>query len=113
MTTSKRPDDKPYDFNLDAVKVEKDLPPFRFPYKGEQFEMKHREYLDQIPILEANESGGDATATLTALRTALGKEQWEKIRKLGLFRKQMNALLNAYDEFCGAEQGESSGSTDS
>jgi hypothetical protein len=111
-TTKKAADNEPFDFNLDAVKVEKDLRPFRFHFGGRRFEMTHRELLDQIPILEAAERGGDAEATLVSLRAALG-DQWEDFRKLGLKGKRLEKLLKAYEEFCGAEQGESSGSTDS
>jgi hypothetical protein len=112
MTTKKAPDDKPFDFNLDAVKVEKDLRPFRVNFGGRRFQMVHRELLDQIPILEAVERGGDAEATIVSLRAALG-DQWEDFRKLGLKAKQRESLLKAYEEFCGTDLGESQGSTDS
>lgn len=106
-------DDQPFDFNLDAVKVEESLRPFRFNYGGKRWEMAHRETLDQLPIMEAAESGGDFAATLEMLRAAMGSEQWQRFRKLGLRRKQMQELSEAYDRFCGTELGESQGSTDS
>jgi hypothetical protein len=112
MTPQKPADDEPYDFNLDSIKVEKTLRPFRFHYSGKRWVMTHRELLDQVPLLEAAERGGDAEATIVSLRTALG-DQWEDFRKLGLREKQMNALVTKYGEFCGTSQGESAGSTDS
>lgn len=115
MSTTRARDDEPFDFNLNSVKVEKTLRPFRFLYgpKNERFEMAHRETLDNIPILEAAESGGDPAATLVSLRAALGDEQWERIRALGLSGPRLTALSKAYDKFCGTDQGESEGSTDS
>ncbi|WP_242890281.1 hypothetical protein [Actinomadura litoris] len=115
MTTRKPADDEVADFNLNSVKVEKDLRPFRFLYgpKNQRFEMKHRELLDQVPLLEAAERGGEAEATIVSLRAALGDEQWEEIRKLGLREKQMNELITQYGKFCGTSAGESEGSTDS
>lgn len=113
MTTRKAADDEPFDFNLDAVKVEKDLRPFRFHYGGKRWTLAHRETLDQIPLLEAMESGGEAAATLASLRAAMGGEQWDRFRGLGLKMPQMTKLTQAYDRFCGTDQGESEGSTDS
>ncbi len=112
MSTTKARDDEPFDFNLDAVKVEKDLRPFRFHYGGKRWEMAHRETLDNLPLLEAAESGGDPAATLVSLRAAMG-DQWEEFRKLGLKGKQLTELVRAYDRFCGTDQGESEGSTGS
>ncbi|MFD0902329.1 hypothetical protein [Actinomadura sediminis] len=115
MTTSKaRPsDDQPFDFNLDAVKVEGELRPFRFHFGGKRWEMAHRETLDQIVLLEAMESGGEAAATLASLRAAMGDEQWDRFRKLGLKSSQLTRLSQEYDKFCGTEPGESGGSTGS
>ena len=113
MSTPKARDDEPFDFNLDAVKAEKDLRPFRFHYGGKRWEMAHRETIDNLPLLEAAESGGDAVATLLSLRTAMGDEQWARFRKLGLRGPQLTALSQAYDKFCGTDQGESEGSTGS
>lgn len=105
-------DDKPFDFNLDAVKAEaKKLPPFRVHYKGRRWEMTHRQHLDQIPLLEAA-ARSEAEGMLAGLQAALGK-QWEDFRKLGLNGDQIEALVDAYNEYCGAEPGESSGSTGS
>lgn len=112
MTNAKPKDNEPFDFNLDSVKVEKDLRPFRVNFHGKRYEMTHRELIDQVPILEAAERGGEAEATIVSLRTSFG-DQWPDIRKLGLKRGELQALSDAYDKFCGTDQGESSGSTDS
>jgi hypothetical protein len=111
-TAKSAPDDKPFDFNLDAVKGEKDLRPFRIHFGGRRWQMAHRDTLDQVPILEAAERGGEAEATIVSLRAAFG-DQWAEFRKLGLRRKQLQELSDAYDKFCGTDLGESSGSTDS
>jgi hypothetical protein len=106
--------DSPKVFNLNAVKVEaKDHPPFRFTWgpKGQRWEMKHRELIDQLPVYEAA-ARNQAEATLLSLKAALG-DQWEEFRKIPLLPEQMEKLTDAYDEHCGADEGESSGSTDS
>lgn len=113
MSTTKARDDEPFDFNLDAVKVEKTLRSFRFHYGGKRWEMTHREKLNQIPILEAIESAGEHAAILTVLRAALGDEQWQRLSRLGLVGEQLNKLSEAYNEFCGTDEGESEGSTGS
>jgi hypothetical protein len=42
-TTRKRPsDDQPFDFNLDTVKSEVDLTPFRVQWAGRRWEFAHR-----------------------------------------------------------------------
>ncbi|WP_155885097.1 hypothetical protein [Actinomadura flavalba] len=110
---SKAPDDKPFDFNLDSVRVEKDLRPFRFRYDGQRFEMAHRETLDQIKMMEAVEAAGEAGGTLASLRLALGDDQWRELRKIGLRGTQLQKLSDAYDAFCGTTTGESPASTDS
>ena len=113
MTAPRAADDEPFDFNLDAVKTETTLRDFRFHYGGKRWTMTHRERLDNLPILEAAESGGDAAATLVSLRAAMGDEQWTRFRKLGLTSRQLTELSQAYDKFCGTDQGESEGSTGS
>ena len=115
MSTTKARDDQPFDFNLNSVKVEKTLRPFRFVFgpNNERWEMAHRETLDKIPLLEAYEQGGEAAGTLLSLRTAMGEDQWERFRKLGLRGEQLTKLTQAYDKFCGTDEGESEGSTDS
>lgn len=113
MSTTRARDDEPFDFNLDAVKVEKTLRPFRFHFGGKRWEMAHRETLDKIPLLEAYEQGGEPAGTLLSLRTAMGEEQWEQFRKLGLRGQQLSKLTQAYDKFCGTDEGESEGSTGS
>lgn len=113
MSTTRARDDEPFDFNLDAVKVENNLRPFRFHYGGKRWEMAHRETLDNLPLLEAAEDGGDAVATLVSLRAAMGAEQWERFRELGLTGPRLTELVRAYDKFCGTDQGESEGSTGS
>lgn len=109
------PTDKPFDFNLNSVKVEaKKCPPFTFAYGSDNqvWTMTHRELLDQLQILEAVESS-NAAGTLVLLRLAFGAEQWAKFRKLGLNDKQIEVLSDKYNEHCGVDTGESSGSTDS
>lgn len=121
MTTQKRAtakpaDDEPFDFNLDAVKVEKDLRPFRLHYGGRRWEMKHSELIDALPTFELLEKYGavigEAVGTLAMLREALG-DQWTEFHKLGLTQPQMGKLSDAYNRHCGTDPGESSGSTDS
>jgi hypothetical protein len=116
MASNKPTDpDSPKVFNLNAVKAEADeFPPFRFVFgpNGERWEMTHQELISQIPVYEATVRG-DAEGTLKSLQEAFGEEQWQKFRKLTINKKQLDALYKEYSEHCGADEGESSGSTDS
>lgn len=107
-TATKPTDSEPFDFNLDAVKAEVDLAPFRIHWGGRRFEMQHLEALDIWGLLEAAE-GGDSAAMVGAFREALG-DQWEDFRKIKLPQYKLKALFTAYREHCGLEPGESDAS---
>ena len=71
--TSKPADDQPFDFNLDAVRSEVDLAPFRVHYDGRRWEFAHMEGLDIWDLVEAAE-GGEVTAMTGVFRLALGDD---------------------------------------
>lgn len=110
-TRKTTPDDQPFDFNLDAVKAEAELRPFRFHWGGRRFEMQHMEALDVWPLMEAAE-GGDMAATRGIFQQALGDE-WADFRKEPMPQFKLKALFKAYRDFCGVAEGESGASSGS
>jgi hypothetical protein len=112
MTTRTAPrktaDDQPFDFNLDAVKAEADLSPFRFHFSGRRWEMQHLEALDVWDLMEAAEKG-EIGAMLGAFKAAL-RDDFDDFRKVALPQYKLKALFAAYREHCGLEPGESEAS---
>lgn len=106
--TSKPADDQPFDFNLDAVKSEVELTPFRVHFDGRRWELAHMEGLDVWDLAEAAE-GGEISAMTGIFRISLG-DQWADFRKLKFPQYKMKALFNAYRKHCGMEPGESEAS---
>lgn len=110
MSNSKKPaDDQPYEFNLDGYVNNLDLPSFRFPYRGGQWEMDHFEALDSWEINAAIRSGDDEKV----LAVAMGKERFAEFRKNPLPQAGMKELLKKYFAHSGVDVGELLGSTDS
>lgn len=117
MTTTRKTaavkpaDDKPFDFNLDAVEAEVDLSPFRVNYGGKRWTFAHMQALNAWDVVEAAE-GGDVAAVVGSMRLALG-EQWEEFRKLPLPQYRLMPLFNAWRDHSGLKPGESEASDDS
>ncbi|MDX3634340.1 hypothetical protein PV728_29565 [Streptomyces europaeiscabiei] len=109
---AKRPDDQPFDFNLDAVECEVDLTPWRVHWSGRRWEFAHMENLDVWGLMEAAE-GGDIAATIGIFKAALGDKDWQDFRKVRLPQYKLKALFDAYREHCGVAEGESPASSDS
>lgn len=112
-TKSAKPaaDDKPFDFNLDAVEAEAELTPFRVHYAGRRWEFAHMQALDVWDLIEGAEKG-DLEAMLTAMEMAMG-DQWEDFRKLPLPQYKLMPLFEAWQKHCGVEPGESPASVGS
>ncbi|MFJ7963128.1 hypothetical protein [Streptomyces sp. NPDC096324] len=110
--TSKAPDDKPFDFNLDAVQAEVDLTPWRVHWDGRRWEFAHLQDLDVWGLMEAAE-GGEVKAMTGVFRAALGDKDWDAFRKVRLPQYKLEALFKAYQKHCGVGQGESEASSDS
>lgn len=110
-TTRKTParprpaDDQPFDFNLDTVKREVDLTPFRVQWGGKRWEFAHLQGLDIWPLLEGAKQG-DLAATAAAFEAALGPKQFAEFRKIPLAQDQAKKLFDAYAEHCGVDLGE-------
>ncbi|MGW9237984.1 hypothetical protein FKO01_19795 [Mesorhizobium sp. B2-3-3] len=110
--TTKPADDQPFDFNLDAVKAEAELTPWRVNWSGRRWEFAHMDNFDMWPFINESASAGiDEMAMI--LRTALGDEQWAEFQKLPIKRYKMKALFDGYQKYCGVETGESEASSDS
>lgn len=113
MTATRRADNNPIDFNLDAVKAEVELIPFKFHWNGKRWTLAHALELDMWDLIEAADMG-DLRSMSDALRVALGDEKkWDEFRKIPMPQYKMKALFEAYQRHSGVEPGESQRSTDS
>jgi hypothetical protein len=104
--TANRPDDSPFDLNLDALKAEADLTPFVVQWNGRRWSFAHMQEIDSWESIEAAEQG-DAAAMMTAFRLALGDEEWAAFRAVPLPQFKLKALFTAYAAHCGMKLGES------
>lgn len=114
--TAPRPDDRPYDFDLNAVAAGADLTPFVFRWASptepnRRLSMAHLESLDVWPLM-AGAEGGDMGAMAAIFETAMG-DDWTEFRKTPLPQYKLRALFDAYREHCGQAPGESPASSDS
>ncbi|MGW1998556.1 hypothetical protein [Embleya sp. NPDC001921] len=105
-------DDKPFDFNLDAVEAEVELTPFRVNYHSQRWEFAHAQDLDVWNLMELAD-GGDLGAMVGIFKAALGDDRFAEFRKLGLKQYKLRPLFNAYQQHCGHGEGESEASADS
>ncbi|MFD7410617.1 hypothetical protein [Kitasatospora purpeofusca] len=113
MSNTRRPrrDDRPFDFNLDALQAVAELRPFVVQHGGRRWTFQHMDTLDAWQLL-ASADGGDVAAMLSIFDLALG-DQWPAFRAQPMPRHKLNSLFDAYRTHCGAAAGESRASTDS
>lgn len=111
MATNRPADDKPFDFNLDSAKAEVDLAPFRFQWGGKRWAMTHVQELDAWGLIAATGSR-DLDVITKMFQVALG-DQYESFTEIPLPQYKLQALFDAYMEYCGVDPGESLASTDS
>jgi hypothetical protein len=111
-TKNNRPDDKPFDFNLNTVKCEVDLSPFVvIAGDNKRYSFTHLKELNVWDLVEGADRG-DMAQGVQVFKTALGT-QFDDFKKLPLPQYKLEALFEAYEKFCGVEPGESESSTDS
>jgi hypothetical protein len=110
--TVKAADDQPFDINLDAVKAEVDLTPWRVNWNSRRWTFAHMQDLNVWSLLEAAE-GGDVRAMIGVFKAALGDEQWAEFRKIQLPQYKLKALFDSYRDYSGLAEGESVASSDS
>lgn len=108
--TATKPDDQPFDFNLDGIQAEVDLTPWRVHWNSRRWEFRHAEELDVWGLAEGAESG-DVGATMAIFKLALGDEQWADFRKVKMPQYKMKALFQAYKQHCGLGESEASPSS--
>lgn len=101
-TSKRRPDNQPFDFNLDAVQPEQDLAPFVIQYGGTRWTFQHMQELDCFDLLDAAREG-EVGAMIGSFKGALGK-QYEPFRKLGLPQYKLKALFKAWQAHCGLNE---------
>jgi hypothetical protein len=103
------PDDKPFDFNLDAYVKGLDLEPFRFHWKDRRWQMEHFDAIDSWEMGKAARSGNDADI----IKLAMGNEQFAEFRKIPLLVGGLREVTERYFKHCGVDLGELRGSTGS
>ncbi len=96
-----RPDDQPFEFNLDTAEPPRELAPFTFHWHGRRWTMRHLEELDVWEVVQAAE-GGDIQAMTGAFKLALGQD-WEAFRAHDLPQWRFMALFRAYRDHCGVD----------
>jgi hypothetical protein len=115
--TATRPDDHPFDFNLNAVEAETELRPFVFLWAGKdnpnrRLAIQHLDSLDTWPVM-AKATGGDLDAMLAMFEVGMTPEDWKAFRATPMPRYKLQALFRAYREHCGVGLGESQASSGS
>lgn len=95
----------PDSFDLDAYEAEATREPFRFTYKGEDFELQHTQAIDWHEL--SNLNGAEL------VEVGLGPEQWERFNKLRLTAGGYKELQRRWFEHAGVSLGESKGSPSS
>jgi hypothetical protein len=109
----RRPDDSPFDLNLDTVRAEAELTPYVVQWFGRRWSFAHLQGLDTWHFADLGDVG-DMESICDTLQTALGDEQWEEFRTAGpLPGYKMKALFQGYQRHCGFRPGESGASTSS
>lgn len=98
--TTTRPDNKPFNFNLDAIRAEVDTTPWVCNWNGKAWTFLHFDELD-IWDQVAAAGLGEVAAMAKVFELALGEEQWEEFRKIRLPLYKTKALFEAYSEYCG------------
>ncbi|MEU1496051.1 hypothetical protein [Streptomyces sp. NPDC005732] len=116
-TKSPSTDGQPFEFNLNTVRAEVELKPFRFLWgtkddPNRRFVMKHLMELDVWDLLAAADSG-NIGAMIGAFKAALGEDEFASFQKTPLPQYKLQALFKAYREACGDAEGESPASSDS
>jgi hypothetical protein len=106
-----RPDDRPFDFNLDAVQADAQATPFVFQFSGRRWSVEHLGQLNAWQLLEAADQG-EVAAMRSIFSLGLG-EDWPAFRALPLQQFKLNALFAAYRKHCGDTPGESPASASS
>ncbi|MEV7212081.1 hypothetical protein AB0O31_03155 [Kitasatospora cineracea] len=109
--TAKSPD-KPFDFNLDAVRSDVELTPFVVQFSGTRWTLEHMQSLNVWTILDSADKG-DVSAMLGVFEAALGHAVFAVFRTKPLKSFQLQALFRAYQQHCGFAPGESPASTSS
>ncbi|MGW4300430.1 hypothetical protein ACWEHT_11695 [Streptomyces sp. NPDC004646] len=115
--TTAKADDQVFDFNLNTVKAEVSLDPFRFLWAtkdepNRRFTMTHLQALDVWDLVAAADRG-DMGAMVAAFQAAMTKDDWKTFRATPLPQYKLKALFAAYRDYCGAAEGESEASSDS
>ena len=107
-------DSEPFELNLNAVKAQVDLTPWRVVWgpNNRRWTFKHLELLNEWALV-AEADKGDGAAMRAVFREALGSDEWEDFEKIAMPRYKAKAMWKAYQKHCAIAPGESGGSTDS
>jgi hypothetical protein len=110
--TSTTSDDRPFEFNLDAVQAERELTPFRVHFDNRRWTFAHLEELDAWEVAAAAD-GSEIAAVLAVLKLALGERRFTEFQKIKMPQFKLKALFDAYRKHCGQEPGEEAASSSS
>lgn len=105
------PDNQPFDLNLDTLKSEEELEPYRLHAHGRRWVLAHMDDLDVWGLIDGAQKG-DFEAAIAVLKAAFGND-WEAFISHPMKRYKFRELYNKYTEHCGMTPGESSASTGS
>ncbi|WP_335936615.1 hypothetical protein [Streptomyces sp. PTD5-9] len=97
-----RPDNQPFDFNLDAVEPERELRPFVVQFGGTRWSFAELHELDSWALLDSAREG-EVGAMLGAFKAGLG-DQYEDFRKVGMPQYKLKALFTAWQRHCGLNE---------
>ncbi|MFD5468903.1 hypothetical protein [Streptomyces sp. NPDC127105] len=100
--TKRRPDNQPFDFNLDAIEPPAELSPFLVQFSGKRWSFLHMQELDCWGLLEAAREG-QVSAMLGAFKAALG-DQFGEFRKLRMPQWKLKPLFAAWQKHCGMNE---------
>lgn len=98
---SRRPDDKPFDFNLDDVAPDSDLDPFVIHWQGKRWTFAHVQSLDCWELID-KAVGGEMQMVLATFQLALG-DQYDDFRKHPLPQYKLMPLFRTWLKHCGTD----------
>ncbi|RDG37966.1 hypothetical protein [Streptomyces corynorhini] len=102
-TTKRRPDDQPFDFNLDAAQPDAELTPWVVQWNSRRWTFAHMQSLDCWELL-ASARKGEVGAMLGSFQTGMGKAEFAEFEKIPLPQYKLKALFKGWLEHCGLDE---------
>jgi hypothetical protein len=103
-------DDKPDP--VFVLKAEAGGEPFPFEYQGEKFTIPHVRDMDVFAVRQViADATNEDDLMVNLYKQAMGPEQFDQLKALGLTQHVFANLVMAWRRHCGLEEGESSASS--